>query len=347
MTRQVACALLVLTVAAPAAAQNHAVRVEKIAAPEKMLRFEVTVPATVDEVWKAFTTREGVKTWLWPDARIDVKPGGDWYVLAPDGATAGGGAIVSVDPPRRIVISALAPEKFPTVRSERTRATFEFAPASPGGTIVTLVQTGWKTGPEWDAAYEYLAVGNAQLLAQLRWRFESGPIDWTRPAAMPAPVRLTSYASASGDRVLRHEVEVNAPPSAVWKAFTTSEGLHGFVAPIAAIDFKLGGIWEASYDPKGHLGDPGNILNEIISYVPERMLSIRVARTPPGFAHSDVAKAVWTVIEITDLGQGRSRVSTSMCGWKTGPDWDAVYAFFEQGNTIVSEHLRDYLNKGR
>lgn len=346
MTRWIACSLTVLTIAAPAAAQNHAVRVEKIAAPEKMLRFEVTVPAAVDEVWKAFTTREGVTTWLWSDARIDLKPGGDWLVLFPGGSTAGG-TIVSVDAPKRIVISALAPEKYPTVRSERTRATFEFAPATPSGTIVTLVQTGWKTGPEWDAAYEYLSLGNAQLFAQLRHRFETGPIDWTKPGSMPAPVRLTSYVSASGDRVLRHEVDVNAPASAVWRAFTTSEGLRGFVAPVAAIDLRIGGVWEASYDSSGRLGDPGNIINEVISYVPDRMLSIRVARTPPGFAHADVAKAVWTVIEITDLGQGRSRVSTSMCGWKSGADWDAVYAFFEQGNTIVSERLRDYLSKGR
>jgi uncharacterized protein YndB with AHSA1/START domain len=345
MTRWIACALTVLTIAAPAAAQNHAVRVEKIATPEKMLRFQVTVPATVDEVWKAFTTREGLTTWLWSDARVELKPGGDWLVLFP--GSSAGGTIVSVEPQKRLVISALAPEKYPTVRNERTRATFEFAPATPSGTIVTLVQTGWKTGPEWDAAYEYLSVGNAQLFAQLRQRFESGPIDWAKSDGTPAPVRLTSYVSASGDRVLRHEVEVNAPPAAVWQAFTTSEGLHGFVAPVAAIDLRIGGIWEASYDPKGHLGDPGNILNEVISYVPERMLSIRVARTPPGFAHADVAKAVWTVIEITDLGQGRSRVSTSMCGWKIGADWDAVYAFFEQGNTIVAERLRDYLNKGR
>ena len=73
MTRHVACALFILTLAAPAAAQNHAVRVEKIATPEKMLRVEVTVPATVDEVWKAFTTREGVTTWLWSDARIEFE----------------------------------------------------------------------------------------------------------------------------------------------------------------------------------------------------------------------------------------------------------------------------------
>ena len=225
MTRHVACALFVLTLAAPAAAQNHAVRVEKVATPEKALRFEVTVPATVDEVWKAFTTREGIATWLWSDARVELKPGGDWLVLFP-GSTAGG-TIVSVEPQKRLVISALAPEKFPTVRSERTRATFEFVPATPSGTMVTLVQTGWKTGPEWDAAYQYLAVGNAQLFAQLRWRFESGPIDWAKSPGPPAPVRLTSYVSTSGDRVLRHEVDVNAPPSAVWQAFTTSEGLRG------------------------------------------------------------------------------------------------------------------------
>lgn len=346
MTRWIVCVLAILTLARPLAADNHAVRVEKIATPEKMLRFEVTVPATIDEVWKAFATREGVTTWLWSDARIDMKPGGDWLVLYPGGAT-GGGTVLSVEAPRRIVIAALAPEKYPTVRAERTHATFEFTPATPIGTVVTLVQTGWKTGPEWDAAYEYLAIGNAQLLAQLRRRFESGPIDWAKPGTTPAPVRLTSYISASGDRVLRHEVDVNAPPSAVWQAFTTTEGLRGFVSPVAAIDFRLGGRWEASYDPNGHLGDPGNIINEVISYVPEHMLSIRIARTPPGFAHSEVAKAVWTVIEITDLGQNRSRISTSMCGWKAGADWDAVYGFFEQGNTLVSEHLRDYLNGRR
>ena len=31
-----------------------------------------------------------------------------------------------------------------------------------------------------DDAYEYLAKGNAQLLAQLGLRFENGPIDWTK-----------------------------------------------------------------------------------------------------------------------------------------------------------------------
>jgi hypothetical protein len=41
-----------------------------------------------------------------------------------------------------------------------------------------LTQTGWQTGKEWDAAYEYLAAGNAQLLGMLHHRFVAGPTDW-------------------------------------------------------------------------------------------------------------------------------------------------------------------------
>jgi hypothetical protein len=43
-----------------------------------------------------------------------------------------------------------------------------------------LTQTGWQEGDEWNKAYEYLAVGNAQLLAMLHHRFISGPTDWTK-----------------------------------------------------------------------------------------------------------------------------------------------------------------------
>ena len=43
-----------------------------------------------------------------------------------------------------------------------------------------LVQTGRQTGAEWDAAYEYLAAGNAELLTQLYQRFASGPIAWPK-----------------------------------------------------------------------------------------------------------------------------------------------------------------------
>ena len=70
--------------------------------------------------------------------------------------------------------------QFPTVRKVRTTATFGFEAAGPKATRVTLLQTGWQAGEEWDAAYAYLAKGNAQLLTQLQRRFVSGPIDWSQ-----------------------------------------------------------------------------------------------------------------------------------------------------------------------
>jgi len=175
--------MIMLAAAIHAAAQPApAVKVEKVAAPEKLLRFEVIVPASVDEVWHAFSTNDGAVTWLWSDVLIDMRPGGDWLVLYPGGAT-GGGTIVSFEPRRELVVRALAPEQFPTVRADRTNATFRFEAVTPSSTEVTLVQTGWKTGKEWDDAYEYLAGGNAQLFAALKRRFETGPIDWHRPGA--------------------------------------------------------------------------------------------------------------------------------------------------------------------
>jgi uncharacterized protein YndB with AHSA1/START domain len=39
--------------------------VTKLDKPEKALRLEAIVPAPVDEVWKAFTTSEGLETWIW------------------------------------------------------------------------------------------------------------------------------------------------------------------------------------------------------------------------------------------------------------------------------------------
>jgi uncharacterized protein YndB with AHSA1/START domain len=152
------------------------VTVTRVASPEKALRFEVIVPGSLDQVWAAFTTNDGLAAWLWRDVRVDARPGGDWLALFP--GSTGGGTIVSLAPKRQLVIAALAPDRFPTVRKERTRATFEFAAVTPDSTDVTLVQTGWKAGDEWDAAYDYLADGNSELLNQLYQRFVTGPVVW-------------------------------------------------------------------------------------------------------------------------------------------------------------------------
>lgn len=143
--------------------------------------WDVTVPASLDAVWDAFTTQAGLISWLAPSARVELKNGGDWIVQFP-GASTAGGSIALYQPKTLLALDAMAPDRFPSVRRERTLAVFTFTAQGPNQTLVHLAQTGWKSGPEWDAAYAYLADGNAQLLDALYRRFANGPVDWSKMA---------------------------------------------------------------------------------------------------------------------------------------------------------------------
>lgn len=176
MTKMKAVLLsILLTVGAGLSAAQEGARAT---APPQELVIQVEVPAPLHTVWQAFTTSEGLTTWLTPEATVDLRPGGEWTARFPGGST-GGGTIVSFAPEKELVISALAPDRFPHVRAERTRAVFQFE-GHGDSTIVRLTQSGWKAGPEWTSAYEYLVAGNAQLLATLHQRFVDGPVDWKK-----------------------------------------------------------------------------------------------------------------------------------------------------------------------
>jgi uncharacterized protein YndB with AHSA1/START domain len=170
---------LTVTTAVVSFAQSSSVTVIKKSAPERALVFEVMVPASRGDVWRAFTTSDGLSTWLTPGAVTELRKGGEWTAHFP-GGKIGGGTILSFTPQEEVVMSALAPEQFPAVRAARTTARFQFESKDAGTTLVRLIQTGWKSGKEWDDAYEYLARGNADLLATLRRRFVDGPLDWNK-----------------------------------------------------------------------------------------------------------------------------------------------------------------------
>jgi uncharacterized protein YndB with AHSA1/START domain len=170
-------ALALAAFAAPLVTVAAQTPVKPSPAPREFV-LQIAIPASRADVWHAFTTSEGLSTWLTPGAVVDLRPGGEWTAHFPGGST-GGGTILSFVSEEEIVLSAMAPERFPTVRKDRTTARFRFK-ADGNQTIVTLEQSGWKTGPEWDKAYEYLIAGNAQLLATLHRRFVNGPLDWAK-----------------------------------------------------------------------------------------------------------------------------------------------------------------------
>ena len=90
-------------------------------------------------------------------------------------------------------------------------------------------------------------------------------------AALPDGVTESSFVAANGERVLELSCEVPAGAARVWDAWTSAEGFTAWAAPFAHVDFRVGGAIESSYDPKAKPGDPGNIRNEFLALVPERL----------------------------------------------------------------------------
>ena len=49
-------------------------------AAERSIDLQVTVPAPPEQVWQAWTTREGVRSFMAPDAVVEARPGGAFEV---------------------------------------------------------------------------------------------------------------------------------------------------------------------------------------------------------------------------------------------------------------------------
>ena len=96
--KQLFLLMLIVLVPVYCRAQNEAVAV----APQQLV-LEIEVPAPLHEVWLAFSTSEGLSTWLFPNATVALRPGGDWLVHFPGGST-GGGTIVSFVPEKELVL---------------------------------------------------------------------------------------------------------------------------------------------------------------------------------------------------------------------------------------------------
>jgi hypothetical protein len=156
----------------------------------------------------------------------------------------------------------------------------------------------------------------------------------------------SSYVAPDGSRVLRHGITVPAPAAEVWEALTTTEGVRSWAVPVAEVDFRLGGVWESSYRPDARIGDPANIRNRFIAYLPMRMVAIQIDRAPPGFPHADLLPELFTVIELEALAPDRTQVTISMVGFRQGDGYDILHRHFDAGNAWSLEQLRKRFAEG-
>lgn len=175
ITTMLACAAFCTTTCSPTLAADDG---------ERRIVKEAVVKAPAEAVWKAWTTSEGITSFFAPEAIVEPRPGGAFFIhMNPYGEPGMKGAddmrVLAVQENRMLSFTWNAPPHLPEARKQRTVVIVRLLPAAPGETRLRLTHTGWGDGGEWDQAHAYFDRAWGNVLKNLEKRFEEGkPFDW-------------------------------------------------------------------------------------------------------------------------------------------------------------------------
>jgi uncharacterized protein YndB with AHSA1/START domain len=144
---------------------------------ERAVRRSTEVAAPVEDVWWAWTTDAGIRSWLLDDSHIELAVGGtyEWYFL--DDAEPGqrgseGCQVVGYQAPTMLTFTWNAPPHLEEARDQRTIVLLRLRPIEEHRTRVELTQLGWGDGGQWDEAFDYFDSAWGRVLDRLAAYFE-------------------------------------------------------------------------------------------------------------------------------------------------------------------------------
>jgi uncharacterized protein YndB with AHSA1/START domain len=159
-------------------------------------------------------------------------------------------------------------------------------------------------------------------------------------AALGMVLLLCGTARAQDVGPISHEGVVDGPLEQVWAAFTTTDGLRAWLAPHVDIDLRVGGLMRTNYKAEGRLGDAETIENAILSFEPQRMISIKVAKPPASFPFPNAIRAMWTVLYFSPAGPNQTTVREVSMGFSADSESQKMRAFFNHGNATTLSQLQ-------
>jgi uncharacterized protein YndB with AHSA1/START domain len=145
---------------------------------------EALIPAMQEDVWKCWTTSEGVTSFLTEEASVELRIGGPYEFYfkkdAPKGQRGSEGCkVLSFEPMSMVSFSWNAPPKFPYAREQRTWVLVRIDPHGPHSTKVTLKHMGFadeagkspEHAQEWKEVRAYFANAWPSVLKALQEKF--------------------------------------------------------------------------------------------------------------------------------------------------------------------------------
>lgn len=149
-----------------------------------------------------------------------------------------------------------------------------------------------------------------------------------RPAAQAAIDTSLFVAEGPALRGFTKEVVVAAPPSEVFAAWTTSEGLLALLEVPSHVELRVGGPYELYFMPDTPDGPIGSNGCKVLAYVPDRMLAFSW-NAPPKFP-AERARHTWVVVTLEPHEAGGTHVALSHLGFGEGGQWEEVQAYFDR-----------------
>jgi uncharacterized protein YndB with AHSA1/START domain len=148
-----------------------------------------------------------------------------------------------------------------------------------------------------------------------------------------------ALAQIPEERRIVKEAVVKAAPEAVFKAWSTSEGIATFFAPEARVEAKPEGPFEVYFNPYAQPGEKGADHMRVLGVQANRMISF-TWNAPP---HLPQARAQRTFVVVRMQPEGAdTRVRLTHTGWGDGGEWDKAYAYFDRawGNVMANLQKR-------
>lgn len=112
------------------------------------------------------------------------------------------------------------------------------------------------------------------------------------------------------------------------------------MAPLADIDFRVGGKWRANYNKDGQLGDATTIENTILCYDPKRMLAIKATGFPEGFEFVEAAKETWSIFYFARTSDTKTKITIVGLGYTNSEQSRKMRAFFKPANKYSMGQLK-------
>lgn len=158
----------------------------------------VEVDAAPGEVWGAWTTSEGARSFFAPDANIELAVHGRYEILfdldeVPGRRGSEGMRVLAYLPGEMLAFEWNAPPSLPEARDgARSFVVVEIDAIAGERSRVRLRHLGFEHVPQGEAVRAYFVPAWDAVMGWLEHRFRVGPIDWSAP---PRPRK--SFATTS------------------------------------------------------------------------------------------------------------------------------------------------------